>query len=312
MKSQKVATRYTLKFTIFILVWIFNLPLINAQESYSTEEQLGQATIRIIVSQGKNYYTGTGFFFRFKKNNITKNVLITNKHVVAGMEKTYLNFNRQISGRPNYGDLIKYTIDSTLLKWVPHPDTAIDLSILDLDVIEQNANKKGTPIFIRAIDESLIPNDSIWDTFSYLEEVIMVGYPNGIIDKKNNLPVIRRGTTASQPRLNFNDKEEFLTDISTFHGSSGSPIFIRRIPYGLKNVGLNSMSIGKSPQYYFVGIHYQSEYFNIILGKVDKIQLEQLDSSSVQKFQIPLNLGYVIKSKKILDFKNLIFKNLMK
>ena len=55
----------------------------------------------------------------------------------------------------------------------------------------------------------------------------MIGYPDGIWDSVNNLPVIRKGITATHPHISWNGKTEFLTDIASFPGSSGSPYFLR-------------------------------------------------------------------------------------
>ncbi|MBK9220501.1 MAG: hypothetical protein IPO16_00060 [Saprospiraceae bacterium] len=197
---------------------------------------------------------------------------------------------------------MKYVIPNNRFKWTRHPDPAIDLSLMDLNPIIKEADNKGTPLYIRSINESFIPNDSIWSTLSYLEEVIMIGYPNGLIDEKNNLPIIRTGTTASQPKLNFNNRDEFITDISNFKGSSGSPLFIRRTPVDLKSKE-NKISISLKPDYYFVGIHYKGEYFDLNKNKMEGTNKESLDTDLFPKYSIPLNIGHAIKSKRILDFK---------
>jgi len=59
-----------------------------------------------------------------------------------------------------------------------------------------------------------------------VEEVIFVGYPNGIYDSVNNLPITRRGSTATPPSVDYEGKPIFLIDASVFQGSSGSPVLI--------------------------------------------------------------------------------------
>ncbi len=63
-------------------------------------------------------------------------------------------------------------------------------------------------------------------SFSTVEEVLMVGYPNGLVDEINNLPIFRRGITATHPAIDFNGKPLAAVDIACFPGSSGSPIVI--------------------------------------------------------------------------------------
>ena len=38
---------------------------------------------------------------------------------------------------------------------------------------------------------------------SAVEEILMIGYPNGLWDAVNNYPLIRRGVTASHPAVDF-------------------------------------------------------------------------------------------------------------
>ncbi len=44
----------------------------------------------------------------------------------------------------------------------------------------------------------------------------MIGYPNGIWDEANNMPIIRRGITATHPNFNYNGKPEFMIDAACF------------------------------------------------------------------------------------------------
>ena len=45
-------------------------------------------------------------------------------------------------------------------------------------------------------------------------------------DTKNNTPIIRRGSTATHPNLDFDGVPQYLIDATVFGGSSGSPVFI--------------------------------------------------------------------------------------
>src|SRR5690606_32118899 len=76
------------------------------------------------------------------------------------------------------------------------------------------------------LDKSLIMSDEELDQLTALEDIIMIGYPNGIWDSVNNLPIMRRGITATHPKMDFNGKPEFMIDAACFPGSSGSPIIL--------------------------------------------------------------------------------------
>ena len=43
-----------------------------------------------------------------------------------------------------------------------------------------------------------------------IEDVIMIGYPNAIMDEVNYKPVVRRGITATDLKNDYNGKSEFL------------------------------------------------------------------------------------------------------
>lgn len=64
------------------------------------------------------------------------------------------------------------------------------------------------------------------DELSALEELVMVGYPIGMWDKRNNLPIFRKGYTWAHPAIDFNEKGIELVDMACFLGASGSLIFI--------------------------------------------------------------------------------------
>jgi hypothetical protein len=69
--------------------------------------------------------------------------------------------------------------------------------------------------------------------------VTFIGYPNGIWDSKNLLPVVMRGTTASPIEVDFEGTPRFLIDASVFGGSSGSPVFIlNQGTYSMKDGGV--------------------------------------------------------------------------
>lgn len=77
----------------------------------------------------------------------------------------------------------------------------------------------------RELGRSLVPAPESLDDYDAIESVTFVGYPNGLYDTANYLPVTRRGTTATPLHLHWCGKAQFLVDASVFPGSSGSPVF---------------------------------------------------------------------------------------
>lgn len=69
------------------------------------------------------------------------------------------------------------------------------------------------------------------EELSAVEEILMVGYPNGLWDSVNNYPLIRRGITASHPAVDFevDGVPTTVVDAACFPGSSGSPVILHNV-----------------------------------------------------------------------------------
>lgn len=95
--------------------------------------------------------------------------------------------------------------------------------------LRTSAYQQGKEIYNISFAESLIFNDAKLAELSAVEELLMVGYPIGIWDSKNNLPLLRRGSTASHPALDFCGRPEFMIDAACFPDSSGSPVLLANL-----------------------------------------------------------------------------------
>ena len=84
----------------------------------------------------------------------------------------------------------------------------------------------GKDVFYVANDASIIATKEKLKDLSALEELVMVGYPIGLSDTRNNYPIFRKGYTSAHPAVDFNDDGIGLVDMACFPGSSGSPIYI--------------------------------------------------------------------------------------
>jgi len=108
-----------------------------------------------------------------------------------------------------------------------HPEPDIDLCILPIAPILIAAKEQGDDPFFVPADDSLIPTPADLNDLTAMEDIVMIGYPNGICDSVNNQPVFRKGITATHPAKDFKGKPEFMIDAACFPGSSGSPRYLR-------------------------------------------------------------------------------------
>ena len=92
--------------------------------------------------------------------------------------------------------------------------------------IMQVLKEQGKHLDYAPIHANLIPSQAELAKYGVFQEVKFVGYPIGIWDEKNNLPIMRRGMTATDPAIDYNGRGEFLVNAAVYPGSSGSPVYI--------------------------------------------------------------------------------------
>lgn len=193
----------------------------------SLAEQAVYSTVKLTAfKNGVPISTGTGFFYHFAQNDTSHcPAIVTNKHVVSGADQIQATCHVANQNRTPSGRFISLSIP-TASSTINHPSPEIDLCALMISPLLQDASVKGTPVFYVALEKKLIPDNDDWQFFDAIENVTMIGCPNGISDEANNLPIVRRGITASALGRNYNNRPEFVVDMACFPGSSGSPIFI--------------------------------------------------------------------------------------
>lgn len=269
----------------------------------SISEQMQYITARIEVELKEGgISTGTGYILNLCSNE-TKHipVLVTNKHVVedgkVGRFKMTVALDDDTPDDTKHIDIIVKDIGD---KFIYHPEIDIDLAILPIGHYLNKIEKNNVKLFFKAIDITLLPTDLDISQFTAVEDIIMVGYPNGIWDSVNNLPVFRKGITATHPSKKYNGKEEFMIDAACFPGSSGSPVF-------LYNNGGYTTKEGKrmvGTRVKFLGTLYAGPQ-HTASGKIEVVKVPTKDVP-VAVSLIPNNLGYVIKAKKLLDFEDIL------
>jgi S1-C subfamily serine protease len=268
-------------------------------------EQVQQCTtiIRCVNRQGVPS-SGTGFFFAFfRHDNQEVPAIVTNKHVIAGAEKGILHWTRKkADGRPDIGNTHDVLIEAGFENyWLAHPDPSVDLAVLPIAGIISELAKGNTTVYLASADQTSIPKEQDFKDLLPMEDVLVVGYPDGISDIKNNIPVFRRGITATPAYVDFEGRGEFLIDAAIYPGSSGSPVFIYNQGTWLNRT--NAVSLGT--RLLLVGVVYgvAQHSVNGELRIVPAPTQRQITTSL-----IPNNLGICIRSSRILEFEPLIIK----
>lgn len=260
-------------------------------------EQLMHGTVRIECDlEGGGTSVGTGFFYRLDEHkNEYVPVIVTNKHVV----------NRAVTGRfvltlvsesngPDIGRSVTVQLDHFRQRWCDHPDPEIDLCVMPVGPLITYLKEAGTPYFACHLFRSLVPTPDEAAEMAGLENVIMIGYPTGLWDNVNNLPIFRKGIVATDYRRDWQGKKQFLIDAAVFPGSSGSPVILFEVgSYATRK------TIVAGSRIKFLGI--------LAAGPMhttdDEITFDGLtEVTPISPASIPTNLGIVIKAEQLFAF----------
>lgn len=193
----------------------------------SPSEQLFFTTVRIETTTANGAGTGTGFGIIYEHHQSQQfPFIVTNKHVIKGAIAGRFFFTREKDNAPLLGQRIDVDFDDFEQRWHGHPDPDIDVAIMPYFPVVKQLSDLGHSIFFKPFHHMMIPSEDQLRELDALEEIAFVGYPNGIFDTTNLLPILRRGSTATPPQVNYDGKPIFLVDASVFPGSSGSPVLI--------------------------------------------------------------------------------------
>lgn len=267
-------------------------------------EQLLHSTVQIICETTlANRSFGTGFFFLFFKNgDQSVPAIVTNKHVVEGATTGHLKLTMQNGdGSVDLNNFIDITVADFPAQWVPHPDPTVDLTIMLCAGLLRELIKQGKKPFFVTLDQSLVPTDAELADLTPLEDILVVGYPNGIIDTAHNIPVFRRGITATPVYIDFNNTTEFLIDAAIFPGSSGSPVFLFNQGIWIDRKG-NTAAGGTRVK--LLGIVH-AVFNNLVNGEISIVPAPT-QGRAVAATLVPNNLGLCVKASRVLEFEPLI------
>jgi hypothetical protein len=258
------------------------------------------ATVRITAKRHLGFFwkreaesVGTGFVFNYIDDNkgeyVGDHFLVTNKHVVSGAcTGEFFFLEADDDGKPSYGNGIHLRFKEFGKLWHGHPDSSVDVAVMPFSLaLGEALAAQGKHAFCLPVDRSLIPGQQQTEQdISPIEEVVFVGYPEGLYDYKNLVPLARTGITATPYQVDYDGAPVFLIDAKVSRGSSGSPVFFRS--------GRSTLSGGRD---FFAGIlsaEYEIESPGL-LGSVFSLP-------KVRRFlRIETGLGVVFKASTVLE-----------
>ena len=268
-------------------------------KSDGISDQLVYSTAKLVCINGDKQSIGTSFFVRdMLKNGRDLDVLVTNKHVARDAVIAEIIFTEEDNNRNPIDDSL-FTICITDLqsRLIMHPDNNIDICfILINDLIKQSISNQKRPYYSLISRNMFI--DEVMDNTTAVEDVLMIGYPQGIFDSAHNKPIVRKGITATGMKYDYRERPDFLLDIACFEGSSGSPVFVKETKI-VNSIQGNGISFQPHVAYYFAGILHSTIYRDdngLVSVKEIPTSLEM-----VAETRTYLSLGVVTKSNQIIS-----------
>lgn len=254
-------------------------------------------TIRVdTVLEDGSEGSGTAFVMSHAHTRGTYTFIVTNRHLVEGVRRGGLVFTQKRNGQPAFGERFQLNIDDFPHAWFLHPDPEVDLAIIPMRPLEQAARDQGVELYYHVIDSRQAPDAATLRSLDALEEVLFVGYPNGVWDQVNLTPILRRGTTATPIALDFEGRPEFLIDAAVYPGSSGSPVFI------YQNDTLRSnQNVGR--KFLFAGV-IAAVFFREEANHLVSAPVPANNNGAMVMGSEMIDLGLVIKAQAVLDVIN--------
>lgn len=275
--------------------------------SFTIAETIIHTATKLTTLKGRRPYAeGTGFFYDVHVGpEGNANLLITNKHVFEGAEAMTVTFHvRSPTANEPTGEIIQWEFDIRPFMLTPHPDPEVDLCCINIAVPLQEMQKHtGKRAFFCAAGRANLPTADQWADFDAVEEVMMVGCPNGIFDAANNIPIVRRGVTATSLTRLYNGRQQFMVDMACFPGSSGSPVWM------FDDDGYRDRKTGQwkegAQRLFLVGVLYAGPVISadggihVASGSVPGAMVE---------VRTPMHLGYCVRATQIAALEDVFLK----
>lgn len=268
--------------------------------NFSLADELLYTTVNLQRARGGQIIgSGTGFFWTIRlATEAELTVIVTNKHVIDGCDHVIAVCH--LLGTPQGGPSGQFANCIVLAgdNMIPHPDPSIDLCAIFFGPVLNEALRADTPLFIKTTAADSVPDEAQWNEFDSIEDIVMVGYPRGIYDEFNNLPIVRRGITATPLGKCYNGRDEFMVDIACFPGSSGSPVFLMQRQWFDRKNNTNVMA---GQRFFLLGVLYSGPLITnegtVILSQQPKVEVAAM-----------MHLGQVIRSSALLTLEEEVLR----
>lgn len=262
---------------------------------------LPATTVRIRagdLADPKAVHVGTGYMYNIEFEGGMLPLVVSNRHVICS--RAWISLELRLAnqtGAPIRARPVPIRMEADNAVVIGHPDPAVDLAVVCAAPFADQLYASGRTVFWprgqRAFDMDLETATHI----AVSESVFMVGYPDGIFDDLNGLPLVRRGTLATPYDANFKGRSEFVIDIATFAGSSGSPVFAVREEFH-QNAGRGAWH--KSAEIILLGF-LSAGFTTPLSGRATQRTNVPTQLNARPNFEQMLHLGICVKASRLTE-----------
>ena len=182
-----------------------------------------QATVQVEQPLGDGTRTvGTGFLISDPTpDGKVRTVLVTANHVFRKMPGAFATVGfrtENADGSWRYTPATLKIRDGDRELWTHHPDR--DIAVIAIE---------APPAFTKAaIPENWLAADDTFTKYSVSpgDEMLALGFPEGLSANAAGFPILRSGRVASFPLAPTSAFPTFLLDFAVFPGNSGGPVFV--------------------------------------------------------------------------------------
>jgi S1-C subfamily serine protease len=180
------------------------------------------------VTNNQVSWIGTGFLYghTLTPGDLTTQIstyLVTNKHVLNGQDSVVLRFENATGTSSQF--VVPLVLNGNRL-WIGHNDDDVDVAVLLINGNVLHGVIGPINLFLD-IPNTLPLNHAQATHLCEGDGIFLLGFPMGLVDQVQNLPVVRGGTLARIKDCRAGREKSFLIDCQTFPGNSGGPVLLR-------------------------------------------------------------------------------------
>ncbi|MCX7840103.1 MAG: serine protease, partial [Anaerolineae bacterium] len=175
---------------------------------------------------GKRQWVASGFLYGVPKTRAREYdvYLVTNRHVLLGLDNAYLRCNPQADKPAREFHLTLFDGDKPL--WFVHPDNDIDIAAIPInfDLLAESGMQVA---YFQADQHSA--TIEMMNALGVTEGdfAYVLGFPMGWVGQYRNAVIVRGGALARVRDALTRTSKIFLVDAFVFPGNSGGPVVLK-------------------------------------------------------------------------------------